>query len=190
MRIPSYPRRTALGAALAATAALLLLAPAAQAAGAAGGGGNGSGGSGDGGWHSYHGQDTDDPAGTVCPFHLHIASLVDQEETKTVSRYPDGSPEKVLWRGPLILRYTNVDTGAHVDRDQSGRGTQYLLPDGGTLWVLPKSSHMSARIRPGNPYHAAGDYLFSGGVVLLVHADKQVQVLAQHQVENLCDTLG
>ncbi|MFF2148058.1 hypothetical protein [Kitasatospora sp. NPDC058190] len=177
MRMPSYlTRPAALGATL-ATAVLLLAAPAAQA-------------DGDHGWQPYHGQDSDAPAGTVCPFHLHITDLLDQEETKTVTRYPDGSPAKVLWRGPLILRYTNVDTGAHVDRDQSGRATEYRRPDGSTLWDVPRSSHISARVHPGNPYLAAGAYLFSGGAVLLVPPDHQVEVLVQNQVENLCQTLA
>jgi hypothetical protein len=177
MRMPSYlTRPAALGATL-ATAVLLLAAPAAQA-------------DDDHGWQPYHGQDSDAPAGTVCPFHLHITDLLDQEETKTVTRYPDGSPEKVLWRGPLILRYTNVDTGAHVDRDQSGRATEYRRPDGSTLWDVPRSSHISARVHPGNPYLAAGAYLFSGGAVLLVHPDHQVEALVQHRVENLCETLA
>ncbi|WBP90290.1 hypothetical protein [Kitasatospora cathayae] len=177
MRMPSYRTRSAALAAALATAVLVLASPAAQA-------------DDDDGWQPYHGQDYDAPAGTLCPFHLHITDLLDQEETKTVGRYPDGSPEKVLWRGPLILRYTNVDTGAQVDRDQSGRATEYRLPDGSTLWDVPRSSHISAKVHPGNPYHAVGDYVFSGGAVLLVHPDQQVEVLAQHQVENLCQTLA
>jgi hypothetical protein len=174
----SLSRPAALAVALAA--ALLAAGPAAPAAVADDGGG----------WQPYHGQDSDEPAGTLCPFHLYIAALVDQEETKTVSRYPDGTPAKVLWRGPLILRYTNLDTGAHVDRDQSGRATEYRRPDGSVLWEIPRTSHISARIHPGNPYHPVGDYLLSGGAVLLVHPDHQVEILVQHQVENLCDTLG
>ncbi|RKT19490.1 hypothetical protein BX285_3948 [Streptomyces sp. 1114.5] len=177
MRMPPYLTRPAALAAVLATAVLMSAAPAAQA-------------DGDDGWQPYHGQDYDAPAGTLCPFHLHITDLLDQEETKTVARYPDGSPEKVLWRGPLILRYTNVDTGAQVDRDQSGRATEYRLPDGSTLWDVPRSSHISAKVHPGNPYHAVGDYVFSGGAVLLVHSDQQVEVLVQHQVENLCQTLA
>ncbi|MFE0464812.1 hypothetical protein ACFW1A_36720 [Kitasatospora sp. NPDC058965] len=176
MHVPTpLARPAALGAALAA-AALLVAAPVARAD--------------DDGWQPYRGTDSDYAAGTLCPFHLHIAALVDGEETRTVSRHPDGSPATVLWRGPLILRYTNVDTGASVDRDQSGRATEYLRTDGSVLWDVPRNSHISARIHPGNPYHAVGDYLLSGGAVLLVHPDHQVEVLVQHRVENLCATLA
>ncbi|MFJ9692189.1 hypothetical protein [Kitasatospora sp. NPDC101183] len=176
MRMPSHLARPSALVVAVATAVLLLAAPAAQAD--------------DDGWQPYHGQDYDAPAGTLCPFHLYITDVLDQEETRTVARYPDGSPAQVLWRGPLILRYTNLDTGAQATRDQSGDATEYRLPDGSTVWDVPKDSHISAKIHPGNPYHAAGDYVFSGGAVLLVHPGGQVQVLAQNRVENLCETLA
>ncbi|MEV7021219.1 hypothetical protein [Kitasatospora sp. NPDC093558] len=171
-------RPLAVVAALAA-AALLAVAPTAQAH------------TGDGdGWQPYRSGDEDFAAGALCPFHLHIGVLVEGEETKVAARYPDGSPAKVLWRGPLVLRYTNLDSGRSVDRDQSGKATEYKLPDHSVLWLIPKNSHISARVRAGNPYHAPGDFLFSGGVTLLVHPDGQPQVLVQHQVENLCETLA
>ncbi|MFH9349605.1 hypothetical protein [Kitasatospora sp. NPDC017646] len=47
-----------------------------------------------GGRQPHHGEDHDAPAGTLCPFHLHITDLLDQEEIRTVGRYPDGSPER------------------------------------------------------------------------------------------------
>ncbi|WP_052706679.1 hypothetical protein [Streptomyces rubellomurinus] len=178
MRTPTFRTRSAALAAALASAVLLLAAPAAQA-------------DDDHGWQPQPGaREYDAPAGTVCPFHLHITALVDEEETKTVSRHPDGTPEKILWRGPLIKRYTNVDTGAQADRDQSGRATEYRRSDGSTLWVVPRNSHISARIHPGDPYHPAGAYVFSGGAVMLVHPDQQVEVLAQNRVENLCETLA
>ncbi|MBV6697685.1 hypothetical protein KV557_11170 [Kitasatospora aureofaciens] len=144
----------------------------------------------DGGWQPYRSAPEDFPAGALCPFHLYIGILVEGEETKVAARYPDGSPAKVLWRGPLELRYTNLDTGRSVDRDQSGKATLYHLPDGSKLWLIPRTSHISAQVHAGNPYHAPGDFLFSGGVTLLVHPDGQPQVLEQHQVENLCETLA
>ncbi|MGA5818086.1 hypothetical protein ACPC54_09535 [Kitasatospora sp. NPDC094028] len=177
MRTPTFRTRPAALAAALAAAVLLLAAPAAQA-------------DDDQGWQPYRNHDTDAPAGAVCPFHLHITVVTDEEETKTVARYPDGSPAKVLWRGPLVLRYTNVDTGAQAERDQSGKATEYVGPDGSTLWTVPKNSHISARIHPGNPYHPAGAYVFSGGAVLLDHPDHQVEVLVQNRVENLCETLA
>ncbi|MQS15770.1 hypothetical protein F7Q99_26765 [Streptomyces kaniharaensis] len=173
-------RPAAVVAALAAV--LLAAAPAAQAR-------SGSGEGGDGGWQPYRNTPKDYPAGALCPFHLHIGIVTDEEETRTAASYPDGSPSKVLFRGPLVLRYTNVDSGRSVDRDQSGRATLYYLPDGSRLWLVPRSSHISARIFAGNPYHAPGDFVFSGGVTLLIHPDGQPQVLEQHQVENLCETL-
>ncbi|MFF3072012.1 hypothetical protein ACFVSN_05295 [Kitasatospora sp. NPDC057904] len=176
-----FLRRAArpLAAAAALAAALLTVAPTAQAHTG-----------GDDGWQPYTSGDEDFPAGALCPFHLLIGVLVEGEETKVAARYPDGSPAEVLWRGPLVLRYTNVDSGRSVDRDQSGKATEYKLPDHSVLWLIPKDSHISARVRAGNPYHAPGDFLFSGGVTLLVHPDGQPQVLVQHRVENLCETLA
>jgi hypothetical protein len=183
MSVRAHPFTRLLGAAI-AVATLALGAPAASAA-------TPGHGDGDGGWQPYSsGGPQDLPAGTVCPFHLYVAPLLDQEQIKYAATYPDGSPEKVLFRGPLVLRYTNLDNGRSVDRDQSGFGTLYYLPGGYKLWVIPPSSHISAQIHPGDPYHAMGDYLFSGGVRALIHPGHQVQVLEQHQVENLCDTLA
>ncbi|MCC9312256.1 hypothetical protein LN042_35225 [Kitasatospora sp. RB6PN24] len=51
-----------------------------------------------------------------------------------------------------------------------------------------QTSHISAVVHPGDPYRASGDYLFSGGARLLIHPGHQIEVLEQHQVENLCDT--
>ncbi|MDH6140260.1 MULTISPECIES: hypothetical protein [Kitasatospora] len=183
MSVRSHPFTRLLGAAV-AVAALALAAPAATAATPAHGDGGG-------GWHPYRtGGPFDYPAGTVCPFHLYVSVLVDQEESKTAAGYPDGSPKKELFRGPLVLRYANADSGRSVDRDQSGFGILNYLPGGYREWVIPKTSHISAVVHPGDPYHATGDYLFSGGARLLIHPGHQTQVLEQHQVENLCDTLA
>ncbi|MFF2081545.1 hypothetical protein ACFVXG_43085 [Kitasatospora sp. NPDC058162] len=179
-RLRRLRRPSAVLAAVASVAALLLAG--APAAGAAGGD--------DDGWQPYRSQPRDYPAGTLCDFHLHIGIVTDGEEIRTAARYPDGSPERVLFRGPLVLRYTDVDSGRSVERDQSGRGTLDYLPDGSRLWRIPASSHISAAIHPGNPYHAPGDFLFSGGVTLLIHPDGQPQVLRQRRAENLCETLA
>ncbi|MGF1430345.1 hypothetical protein [Kitasatospora sp. LaBMicrA B282] len=185
----SRPRRRrsrrALPVAALAAAAVLLAAPLAQAQGTQAAAAQGGG-----GWRPFRSQPEDDPAGTVCSFHLHLGIVSDGEEVKTAATYPDGSPKKLLFRGPLVVSYTNLDTGRTVVRDQSGRGALSYLPDGSHLWVIPPASHLSVTVHPGDPYLAPGEYLYSGGVRMLVHPGDQPQVLTQHQGEDLCRTLS
>jgi hypothetical protein len=143
---------------------------------------------GSGGWTQVPYQSRDQAAGTVCPFELKTDFPVQAVEQRISATYPDGTPARTDFRGPLIARFSNAATGASVEEDLSGVGTLFNLPDGSSLWNVP--DNIGVGIHPGDPYHAAGEYVFSGGSVIAVTAAHQVVILYQTKVTDVCAALS
>lgn len=141
-----------------------------------------------GGWQPIHESNRVYPAGTVCSFELSYVVVSQAEEYRVARTYPDSSPLKTDFRGPLVLQYTNDATGASVVRDLSGTAQLYSLPDHSSLWV--SQQHFGLTVHVGDPYHAAGEYVLTGPAVFTVSSTGQPAVIAQSQVEDVCDTLG
>lgn len=140
------------------------------------------------GWQPIHESNRVFPAGTVCSFELSDVVVSQAEEYRVASTYPDGSPLETDFRGPLVVQYTNDATGASVVRDLSGTAQLYKLPDHSSLWV--SQEHFGLTVHPGDPYHAAGEFVLTGPSVFTVSAAGQPAVIAESQVENVCDTLS
>jgi hypothetical protein len=83
-------------------------------------------------WEPFEGGDLEFPAGTYCPFELHIRTVEDDEETRVDSRYADGSVHVREYRGKLVVDFVNAATGHTVRRDVSGEGAEEYRPDGST----------------------------------------------------------
>ncbi|MEZ0111792.1 hypothetical protein ABH920_005810 [Catenulispora sp. EB89] len=141
-----------------------------------------------GGWTPVSYGSLDQPAGTDCSFELKIDFPTQGVEQRISATYPNGSPLRTDFRGPLIARYTNGATGASVDEDLSGVGTLYNFPDGSSLWNIPDNFGVS--IKPGDPYHAQGEYVLSGGEVIAITPKHQVAVLYQTKVTDVCAALS
>lgn len=141
-----------------------------------------------GGWTPVTYGSLDQPAGTDCSFELKIDFPTQGVEQRISVTYPDGSPLRTDFRGPLIARYTNAATGASVDEDLSGVGTLYNFPDGSSLWNI--SDNFGVSIKPGDPYHAQGEYVFSGGEVIAISPTHQVAILHQTKVTDVCAALS
>ncbi len=112
-------------------------------------------------WIRYHQPDVDVPAGHACSFAVHEHVLRDKEYYKVLATYEDGTHQAELWRGPLVMRYTNVDTGASKVVDISGRGRITYYPDGSFASITIVTGHFGATIPPGNEM-AAGLYRVGG----------------------------
>ncbi|WP_194919534.1 hypothetical protein [Catenulispora rubra] len=140
------------------------------------------------GWTPVTYGSLDQPAGTDCSFELKIDFPTQGVEQRISATYPDGSPLRTDFRGPLIARYTNAATGGSVDEDLSGVGTLYNFPDGSSLWTIPDNFGVS--IKPGDPYHAPGEYVFSGGEVIAISPTHQVAILHQTKVTDVCAALS
>lgn len=141
-----------------------------------------------GSWVSITETNRDYLAGTVCSFELTDDVVSQDEEQRVAQTYPDGTPLETDYRGPLVVRYTNVSTGASIVRDLSGTAQLYSTPDKGSLWV--SQDHFGLTVHPGDPNHAAGLYVLTGPSIFVVPTNGYTTVLAQTHVENICDTLG
>ncbi|MBR7839315.1 hypothetical protein KDL01_39005 [Actinospica durhamensis] len=180
--------RNRFATALATAAATLLTAalPGAAQADSTSGSSGGSGGS--GGWQTYTNANYLIPAGTACTFGVQNDVVQQDEQYRVVSTYPDGTPLETDWRGPLVVSYTNVNTGKSIIEDLSGTAQFYASPDGSGTWV--SQDHFGLTIAPGNPYHAAGLYVLTGPAVFTVSAAGTVDILAQDQSADICRALS
>lgn len=141
-----------------------------------------------GGWTPVTYQPRDYAAGTVCSYELKEEFPTQAVEQHITATYPDGSPLRTDFRGPLIARFTNVATGATVDEDLSGVGTLYNFRDGSSLWSVP--DNLGVTIRSGDPYHAQGEYVLSGGSVVWISPTHQIAILHQTKSTDVCAALS
>ena len=139
-------------------------------------------------WTPVTYQSRDQAAGTVCSFELKTDFPTQGVEQRISATYPDDSPLRTDFRGPLIARFTNAATGASIDEDLSGVGSLFDFPDGSSLWNVP--DNIGVTIHPGDPYHAQGEYVLSGGSVIAVTATHQDAILYQTKVTDVCAALS
>jgi hypothetical protein len=130
----------------------------------------------------------------VCGFEVRAHILNEDEFSKTVTTYPDGSPQTQLFKGPLVIRYTNVETGKSVDANASGNAFETFRPDGSlqNLTISDDGSHFVANLRPG-AIPSNGIFLVSGEWSSLAIRDDGIRQLflgPNGTAENLCDPLS
>lgn len=128
------------------------------------------------------------PAGDVCSFELEEDFPAQGVEERVAITNPDGTPLRTDFRGPLTARFTNTATGKQVDGDLSGVGTLLNLPNGWSLWTVP--DNVGVTIHAGNPYHAQGEFILSGGEVVAVSPTHQDAVLHETKVTDVCAELS
>ena len=166
---------TLTGAALAAVAAPL------PAAGADPGGSSG--------WEPSSTPSFHLAAGESCAFELQADVLYNDEMTRVVERYADGSPRVQDTKGSLGFRLTNVDTGESVRRDTSGTLRATIHEDGSIDFLFQGNG--LAVIRSTNTIYSPGVYVISGNVDYVRHADGQREFTeVDGTLEDVCQTLG
>ena len=170
-------------AALAALAgALVVTAP----SGAAEANGQGSS------WTPYEQPDIDYAAGFRCEFAMHGEVLKDHEEFKDVAFWPDGTVRTQLWRGALVIRWSNVETGESVVRDQSAKAVAEYGSDG----ALDKMTSMGGAFSAGVPEGGSpskGVFIIDGkwsSIVIEDDGNRAITLGPRGTLENLCETLG
>ncbi|MCO6010708.1 hypothetical protein NE236_37695 [Actinoallomurus purpureus] len=125
----------------------------------------------------------------VCPFTIHGDILRDEEEIRTVSTYPDGTPKVQEFRGPLVIRFTNESTGRSAVRDVSGFARLRHRKDGGSVWHFDGGA--SVRVPAGSRAYPVGWYILQGRFTLIVAPDGTRDFRSVHAtVEDLCQTLA
>jgi hypothetical protein len=139
-------------------------------------------------WQPYRTQPFTSPAGQSCAFPLAGEPVRDEEEIATLATFPDGSPRQQVIRGDLRVRYTNLDTGAAVERDLDGVGLLTYDTDGGSTFRL--FGRAAVGFRPGDPY-PPGFYALDGYHVIYTAPDRayremKVDAGTEHDI---CDDL-
>jgi hypothetical protein len=88
------------------------------------------------GWEPAPSAPWDVGAGARCDFPVHGEPVVDEVVRRVLSTYPDGSVQRVAYKGDLVVRVTNTETGASYDADASGSAVVEHRPDGSQLWAV------------------------------------------------------
>lgn len=165
----------------AATAAALCLTAALAAPAASASGGEGD----DAGWRPVTYPPVDYPAGERCDFAFRTEPLLDEVMVKTVATYPDGSPETELYKGALIVRITNLDTGATYDADAGGRSIVRYGPDGGHVYYATGPFLLGFEEGQGNL--PRGEYVVDGVYTVEITAADQRTVTWKEGTKKLTD---
>jgi hypothetical protein len=140
-------------------------------------------------WKRYRTKPWQDAPGKVCAFGVNATIVRDGEQYRTLSSYPDGSPQIQEFRGPLVVRYTNTSTGKSVVGNLSGYGWFYYPAGGGFDAYAP--SHVGYTVPVGNHGFPAGEWIFSGQLLLIVSSTGAINVVLIHATaENICRTLS
>jgi hypothetical protein len=163
-------------------AAAVVAAVACACAGAA----SAAGGSGWSEWQPYRSQPYTYAAGDVCAFPVSVAFPVDREQMRSRTDASGHTIYEVT--GALFTRVTNLDTGASVVRNISGKGFFDYAPDGS--FALEVQGHAMSGFHAGDtPAHEL--LVFSGNTVVSFAPDGS-RSLTQQQgtAEDLCRTLA
>jgi hypothetical protein len=140
----------------------------------------------DNGWVPVPADPGTIPAGGICPFAVKLEPLKNEVLSNTVSTYPDGSPRDVLYKGDLVERITNLDTGRAVERDSGAFGIQHINEDGSQIWSffgpivwgLTNQGHITQ-----------GLYSMTGTHVIKQSATSALLLVDDGPKEDLCSTL-
>ena len=125
----------------------------------------------------------------VCSFDVRGVAVYDKEEVATLATFPDGSPEREEYRGPLYIRYTNVSTGKSIVRDQSGKAWLDVRPDKTRVWRV-YNGRISVGVKQGTNGFPAGEWLFHGDFRLTFKPTGAVEFDLIHTTAvNLCRSL-
>lgn len=179
-------RRTVL-ALLALVAVLLGTAPTATAAAAtAAGTERGPGGT---GWEPAPSAPWDLPAGARCDFPMHGQPVVDEVVQRVLSTHPDGSPKRVAYKGDLVIRVTNTDTGASHDADASGRAVVDYGTDGSQFWYVHGPVLVGVAENGGNL--PRGLYIIDGVYTMDISSTGYKDVTMTHATHyDICAQIG
>jgi hypothetical protein len=140
-------------------------------------------------WMPFHAAPQTVPAGLACAFPLHLEPISDAEQIATPSTFPDGTPRVQIITGGLRVRFTNVDTGAALERDLDGTGVIVHGTDGSL--TVQYFGPGGLGFRPTDPF-PAGYYVLRGYHAFYVSPDRALHKMLVDvgTEENLCPELA
>ena len=140
-------------------------------------------------WQPFRVDPFTDAPGTVCAFGLHGDIVDDHELVRTLQTYPDGSPLEQEFVGPLIIKFTNMDSGASVIRNLTGTGYFFFDPDGSIHGT--GLGHIGIGVHIGKTTTTpAGEWVLTGSFEFVLGADGVRTFDVTGTQENLCETLA
>lgn len=143
-----------------------------------------------GAWMPYRSAPFELAAGVRCPFALAGTPVRDRERIRTLETFADGKPRVQEVDGPLVVRYTNIDTGRSVRRHLTGRALVTYGADGSFDETL-EHGHFAVGLGATDPGGPGFFVLKGSGFSLAVAADgSRTLRLGTGRVENLCTTLA
>ncbi|HEX6339264.1 MAG TPA: hypothetical protein VFZ85_20080 [Jiangellaceae bacterium] len=136
------------------------------------------------GWEPAPSAGWELPAGVRCEFPFSGEPIVDEVRRKVLSTYPDGSVQREAYIGDLVLRITNLETGASTDADASGKAVLEYGEDGSVTW------HWIGPVMVGfgdNSNHEKGLFILDGRYTMVIHPDGYREVVYSSGTErDLC----
>lgn len=143
----------------------------------------------DAGWEPAPTPPFDQAAGLTCDFPLHAEPIRDEVVTRVLQRFPDGSIRRDAYKGPLIVRVTNKDTGAFYDADVSGSAIVDHAPDGAETWYVVGPVLLGVRDGQGNL--PRGLWVVDGVYRLVISATGHRTLTMVHgTMDNVCSHLN
>lgn len=139
------------------------------------------------GWSRYPASNFTAPGHDLCPFELRSTAIFDRVYVRTTANFPDGSPRRQEFSGPLQARLTNTATGRHLVRDLSGYAIAVYRRDGSydlSIW-----GPAAVGFRPGDSL-PRGYYRLTGHHAVRIAANgTRTMVVDKGGEENLCRPL-
>jgi len=88
------------------------------------------------GWVPAPSAPFDIAAGVRCDFPIHGQPIKDDVQKMTLATFPDGTPQREIFAGPLVTRVTNTTNGKFFDADASGTAVIDHGTDGSQTWSV------------------------------------------------------
>jgi hypothetical protein len=131
---------------------------------------------------------------SLCGFEVRAHIIKAEEFAKTVTTFPNGNPQTQLFKGPLIMQFTNLETGTSIERNASGNAFENFGPDGSfkNITIQDDGSHFVGRLPAGSD-PGPGIFYVSGEWSSLVINDDGTRNLVlgpNGSAENLCVPLS
>ncbi|MFF5365750.1 hypothetical protein [Streptomyces sp. NPDC013187] len=142
-----------------------------------------------GGWEPAPSAPWDVAAGVRCDFPVHGEPVVDEVVRRVLSTHPDGSARRVVYRGDLVVRVTNTETGAAHDADASGSAVVEYRRDGSQLWTV--HGPVFVGVGEGMGTLPRGLYIVDGAYTMDIGADGFKSLHLIHgRADDLCARIG
>ncbi|GCD97137.1 hypothetical protein [Embleya hyalina] len=120
----------------------------------------------------------DYPAGARCDFPVHAEAILDEVVQRVLETHPDGSPKRVAYKGPLVMRVTDTAGGAHFDADAGGSAVVEYRLDGSQRWLVLGPVLTTFRANGGTL--PRGVYTIDGAYILDITADRTKTLTMLH----------